>query len=70
VFVDSSLKGCNAALEMETVPVYFLTAKQGYTVRKMVVVYIDFCRCEIQEEKEIPVWYTGIYRPISSTVGI
>jgi hypothetical protein len=25
------------------------------------------CRYEIQEQKEIPVWYTGIYRPISST---
>jgi hypothetical protein len=27
----------------------------------------DKCRHEIQEQKEVPVWYTGIYRPISST---
>jgi hypothetical protein len=33
----------------------------------MDIVYIDKCRCEIQEEKKVPVWYTGIYRPISST---
>jgi hypothetical protein len=33
----------------------------------MDIVYIDKCRYEIQEQKEVPVWYTGIYRPISST---
>jgi hypothetical protein len=27
---------------------------------------IDKCRYEIHEQKD-PVWYTGIYRPISST---
>jgi hypothetical protein len=44
------------------VPVYFLKAIQGYTVRKMetpVMVYIDKCRYEIQEQQEVPVWYTG-----------
>jgi hypothetical protein len=25
------------------------------------------CRYEIQEQKEVPAWYTGIYRPISRT---
>jgi hypothetical protein len=25
------------------------------------------CQYEIQEQKEVPVWYTGIYRPILST---
>jgi hypothetical protein len=29
--------------------------------------HVDKCRYEIQEYKEVPVWYTGIYRPISST---
>jgi hypothetical protein len=29
-------------------------------------VYIGKCRYEIQEQK-VPVWYTGIYPPISST---
>jgi hypothetical protein len=33
----------------------------------MDVVYIGKCRYEIQEQKEVPVWYTGIYRPISSS---
>jgi hypothetical protein len=33
----------------------------------MDIVYTDKCRYEIQEQKEVPVWYTGIYRPISST---
>jgi hypothetical protein len=33
----------------------------------MDIVYIDKCRYEIQEQKEVPVRYTGIYRPISST---
>jgi uncharacterized membrane protein (GlpM family) len=28
--------------------------------------YIDKCQCEIQEQKEAPVWYPGIYRSISS----
>jgi hypothetical protein len=29
--------------------------------------YIDKCRYEIQEQTEVPVWYTVIYRLISST---
>jgi hypothetical protein len=33
----------------------------------MDIVYIKKCRYEIEEQKEVPVWYTGIYRPISST---
>jgi hypothetical protein len=33
----------------------------------MDVVYIDKCRYDIQEEEELPVWYTGIPRTISST---
>jgi hypothetical protein len=33
----------------------------------MNIVYIDKSRYEIQEQKEVPVWYTGIYRPISNT---
>jgi hypothetical protein len=33
----------------------------------MDIVYIDKCRYEIQERKEVPVCYTGVYRPISST---
>jgi hypothetical protein len=33
----------------------------------MDVVYIDKRQQEIQEYKKIPVLYTGIYRPISST---
>jgi hypothetical protein len=50
----------------------FLKAKQGYTVRKngkrqMDIVYIDKFQYEIQEQKEVPVRYTAIYRPISST---
>jgi hypothetical protein len=32
----------------------------------MDVVYIDKCRYDIQEE-ELPVWYIGIPRTISST---
>jgi hypothetical protein len=35
----------------------------------MYIVYIDKCQYEIQEQKEIPVYYTDIYRPISSTGG-
>jgi len=51
---------------------YFLEEKQGYTVRKtkkkqMGIVYIERCRYEIQEQKWVPVWHTGTYRPISST---
>jgi hypothetical protein len=34
------------------------------------IVCIDKCRYEIQEQNEIPEWYTGIYRPISSTGNI
>jgi hypothetical protein len=33
----------------------------------MNVVHIEKCRYEIQELKDVPVWYTGKYRPISST---
>jgi hypothetical protein len=29
--------------------------------------YIDKCWYGTQEQKEVPVWCTGIYRPISST---
>jgi hypothetical protein len=32
------------------------------------VIYIDKCRHDIQEQKEVPLCYTGIYRPIPSTV--
>jgi hypothetical protein len=28
------------------------------------------CRYEIQEHKEVPVWCTGIYQPISSTANM
>jgi hypothetical protein len=34
----------------------------------MDIIYIDKFRCEIQEQKEVPVWYTGIYRSISNAV--
>jgi hypothetical protein len=27
----------------------------------MDISYFDKCRYEIQEQKEVPVWYTGIY---------
>jgi hypothetical protein len=33
----------------------------------MDIVYIDKYQHEIQEQKEVPVWYTGIYQSISST---
>jgi hypothetical protein len=33
----------------------------------MDIIHIDKCRYEIQEQKEVPVWYTGIYQLISST---
>jgi hypothetical protein len=36
----------------------------------MNIVYIDKCRCEIQKQKEVPVWYTGIYRSISNIIYI
>jgi hypothetical protein len=54
------------------VPVCNLVVKQGYTVRKMKKDVMDIlciykCRYEIQDQKEVPVWYTGICRPISST---
>jgi hypothetical protein len=28
------------------------------------MVYSDKCRYEVQEQKGVPVWYTGIYQPI------
>jgi hypothetical protein len=31
------------------------------------MMYTVKCRYEMQAEKEVPVWYTGTYRPISST---
>jgi hypothetical protein len=54
------------------VPVYFLEAKQGYTVRKkkedkwILKVLISTGK-KFKNKKEVPVWYTGIYRPISRT---
>jgi hypothetical protein len=33
----------------------------------MDIIYIDMCRYDIQEQREVPVRYAGIYRPISST---
>jgi hypothetical protein len=33
----------------------------------MGIIYIDMCRYDIQEQREVPVRYAGIYRPISST---
>jgi hypothetical protein len=33
----------------------------------MAIVYIDKCRYEIQEQKNVLVWYTSIYQPTSST---
>jgi hypothetical protein len=33
----------------------------------MDIVYIDKWWYEIQELKEVPVWYTSIYWPVSST---
>jgi hypothetical protein len=32
--------------------------------RKMAVAYIDKYRYEIQEQKEVPVWYTGPFRAL------
>jgi hypothetical protein len=34
----------------------------------MDIVYIDMCRYEIQEQKYVPVWYTGIFRALLSTI--
>jgi hypothetical protein len=31
------------------------------------IVYIDKCRYEIKEHKEVPVWYTGIFKPSLGT---
>jgi hypothetical protein len=44
--------------------IYFLNEKQGYTTRKMDIVYTDKCWYEIRNKKKF--WY-GIYQPISST---
>jgi hypothetical protein len=33
----------------------------------MDIVNIDKCRYEVQEQKEVPIWYAGMYRPIWST---
>jgi hypothetical protein len=33
----------------------------------MDIVYIDMCRYDIQEQKEVPVWCTRKYRPVLST---
>jgi hypothetical protein len=33
----------------------------------MYIIYIDKSRYEVQEQKEVSVWYTGIYLHISST---
>jgi hypothetical protein len=45
------------------VPVYFLNLNKDITSektgKKMDTVYIDKCRYEIQEQKEVPVLYTG-----------
>jgi hypothetical protein len=36
----------------------------------MYILYIDKCRYEIQEQKEVPIWYTGTHRPVSSTSAV
>jgi hypothetical protein len=36
----------------------------------MDILYADKGRYEIQEQKEVPAWYIGMYRRISSTVSI
>jgi hypothetical protein len=41
--------------------------KNGKKINVYSSLYTDKCRYEIQEQREVPVWYTGIYRPISST---
>jgi hypothetical protein len=46
-------------------PVYLLKGKSEYTVRKMDSVHWY----EIQEQKNVPVRYTGIHWPISSNDG-
>jgi hypothetical protein len=33
----------------------------------MDIVFIDKWLCDIQDKEEVPVWYTDIYLPISST---
>jgi hypothetical protein len=33
----------------------------------MDVTYTDKCWYYVQKQKEVPVWYTGIYQPISGT---
>jgi hypothetical protein len=33
----------------------------------MHIIHTDKWRYEIQEQKEVPLWYTDIYRPILST---
>jgi hypothetical protein len=63
---NSRRRARNENLEM---PIYFLKAKERCIVRKWInidvyITYIDKCRYEIQKEKGVPVWYTGIYRPI------
>jgi hypothetical protein len=44
------------------VPVYFLNAKLGYTIRKMGK---DKVMYEIQEQIEVPVWYTGPFQALA-----
>jgi hypothetical protein len=54
------------------VPVYFLKVKKkNIPSEKMeniydYILYIDKCRCEIQEQKEVPVWYTGLFRALDT----
>jgi len=36
-------------------------------MRKKWIAHIDKCRYKIQKQKDVPVQYTGIYMPISST---
>jgi hypothetical protein len=50
--------------------VYFLKARQGYIVKKNGYREIDEFRYGIPEQKEVPVWYTDIYRPIPGTAAI
>jgi hypothetical protein len=33
----------------------------------MDIVYVDECRYEIQEQEEVPVWYTGPFRALLTT---
>jgi hypothetical protein len=32
----------------------------------MDIIYTDKCRYEVQEQKEVPVWYTGPFRALLS----